>query len=111
MQINGDIHEQSASGDGQYNAISKAMWKIYKALIKPTPELLDYVVVIPPGGQTDAIVQTIITWRFDGKTFKTRGLHGDQTVAAYQGHKMKMLKHPRIGKYSGYQLFSVTAVI
>ncbi len=90
MQINGDIYEQSASGDGQYNAISKAMWKIYKTLDKPTPELLDYVVVIPPGGQTDAIVQTIITWRFDGKTFKTRGLHGDQTVAAIKA-TMKML--------------------
>lgn len=90
MQINGDIYEQSASGDGQYNAISKAMWKIYKSLDKPTPELLDYVVVIPPGGQTDAIVQTIITWRFDGKTFKTRGLHGDQTVAAIKA-TMKML--------------------
>lgn len=90
MQINGDIYEQSASGDGQYNAISKAMWKIYKSLDKPTPELLDYVVVIPPGGQTDAIVQTIITWRFEGKTFKTRGLHGDQTVAAIKA-TMKML--------------------
>ena len=90
MQINGDIYEQSATGDGQYNAISKAMWKIYKSLDKPTPELLDYVVVIPPGGQTDAIVQTIITWRFEGKTFKTRGLHGDQTVAAIKA-TMKML--------------------
>lgn len=90
MQINGDVYEQSASGDGQYNAISKAMWKIYKTLDKPTPELLDYVVVIPPGGQTDAIVQTIITWKFDGKTFKTRGLDGDQTVAAIKA-TMKML--------------------
>jgi len=51
---------------------------------------LDYVVVIPPGGQTNAIVQTIITWRFDGKTFKTRGLHNDQTVAAMKA-TMKML--------------------
>ena len=90
MQINGDIYEQSASGDGQYNAISKAMWKIYKSLDKPTPELLDYVVVIPPGGQTDAIVQTIITWRFEGKTFKTHGLHGDQTITAIKA-TMKML--------------------
>ncbi|HJV78885.1 MAG TPA: alpha-isopropylmalate synthase regulatory domain-containing protein, partial [Paludibacter sp.] len=56
MEINGNIYEQSASGDGQYNAVSKAMWKIYKKLGKPTPELLDYVVVIPPGGQTNAFV-------------------------------------------------------
>ena len=90
MEINGVVYEQSASGDGQYNAISKAMWKIYKKLDKPTPELLDYVVVIPPGGKTDAFVQTIITWRFNEKVFKTRGLDGDQTVAAIKA-TVKML--------------------
>jgi D-citramalate synthase len=90
MEINGVIYEQSASGDGQYNAISKAMWKIYKKLDKSTPELLDYVVVIPPGGKTDAFVQTIITWKFNDKVFKTRGLDGDQTVAAIKA-TIKML--------------------
>ncbi len=90
MEINGNVYEQSASGDGQYNAVSKAMWKIYKKLGKPTPELLDYVVVIPPGGQTNAFVQTIITWRFKEKVFKTRGLDGDQTVAAIKA-TIKML--------------------
>ena len=90
MEINGGVYEQSASGHGQYNAVSKAMWKIYKTLNKPTPELLDYVVVIPPGGQTNAFVQTIITWRFNDKVFKTRGLDGDQTVAAIKA-TIKML--------------------
>jgi len=90
LEINGEIYEQSASGDGQYNAVSKAMWKIYKRLNKPTPELVDYVVVIPPGGQTNAFVQTIITWKFNDKVFKTRGLDGDQTVAAIKA-TIKML--------------------
>ena len=90
IEINGEVYEQSASGDGQYNAVSKALYKIYKRLHKPTPELLDYEVVIPPGGKTDAIVQTIITWRFNGKIFKTRGLDGDQTVAAIKA-TVKML--------------------
>jgi len=90
MEINGKVYEQSASGDGQYNAVSKAMWKIYKSLKKPTPELLDYVVVIPPGGKTDAFVQTIITWKFNDKVFKTRGLDSDQTVAAIKA-TIKML--------------------
>ncbi|GAB1414976.1 alpha-isopropylmalate synthase regulatory domain-containing protein [Paludibacter sp.] len=90
LEIRGDVYEQSAAGDGQYHAISKALYKIYKMLNKPTPELLDYEVVIPPGGKTDAIVQTIITWQFDGKTFKTRGLDGDQTVAALKATE-KML--------------------
>lgn len=90
MEVRGEVFEQSASGDGQYNAVSKAMWKIYKSLNKPTPELLDYVVVIPPGGKTDAFVQTIITWRFNDKVFKTRGLDSDQTVAAIKA-TVKML--------------------
>jgi len=90
MSINGETYEQSASGGGQFNAVSKAMYKIYKTLGKSTPELLDYEVVIPPGGQTNAIVQTIITWKFDDKTFKTRGLDVDQTVAAIKA-TMKML--------------------
>ncbi len=46
--------------------------------------------VIPPGGQTNAYVQTIITWKFDGKVFKTRALDIDQTVAAIKA-TMKML--------------------
>jgi (R)-citramalate synthase len=82
LDIRGEVYEQSAAGDGQYHAVSKALYKIYRMLNKPTPELIDYEVVIPPGGKTDAIVQTIITWQFEGKTFKTRGLDGDQTVAA-----------------------------
>lgn len=90
VEINGDVFEQSASGDGQYNAVSKALYKIYKKLGKETPDLLDYQVVIPPGGQTDAIVQTIITWRFKGKVFKTRGLDGDQTVAAIKATEKMM---------------------
>ncbi len=90
VEINGNLYEEAASGTGQYNAFSKAMYKMYKKLNKPTPELLDYEVDIPPGGQTNAIVQTIITWRFDNKTFKTRGLDSDQTIAAIKATE-KML--------------------
>lgn len=90
ISIKGEEYQETAAGYGQFNAFSKAMYKIYNKLNKPTPELLDYVVVIPPGGQTDALVQTIITWKFDGKTFKTRGLNPDQTVSAIKA-TMKML--------------------
>jgi len=89
-EINGEVYEETASGDGQFNAVSKALYKMYKKLSKPTPELLDYQVVIPPGGKTDAIVQTIITWKFNEKVFKTRGLDGDQTVSALKATE-KML--------------------
>jgi D-citramalate synthase len=90
VEINGDIFEETASGDGQYHALSKALYKMYKKLDKATPELLDYQVVIPPGGKTDAIVQVIITWKFGDNVFKTRGLDGDQTVSALKATE-KML--------------------
>ncbi len=90
IEINGKIYQQTAAGDGQYNAFSKALWKIYKPLNKPTPTLTDYVVTIPPGGQTDALVQTTISWNFKGKDFKTNGLDPDQTEAAIKA-TVKML--------------------
>ena len=51
---------------------------------------MDYTVNIPKGGRTDAFVRTIITWSFDGKIFRTRGLDADQTVAAMKA-TIKML--------------------
>ena len=52
--------------------------------------LTDYAVRIPPGGKSDAFCETIITWRHNGKEFKTRGLDSDQTVAAIKATQ-KML--------------------
>jgi D-citramalate synthase len=82
IEIDGKEYEQTAPGDGQYHAFSKALWKIYTTLGKPKPELTNYTVYIPPGGRTDALVQTLISWRFNGKEFKTQGLDADQTEAA-----------------------------
>ena len=45
---------------------------------------------IPPGGRTDALVQTVITWQEDGKIIRTRGLDADQTEAAIKA-TFKML--------------------
>jgi len=90
LAIKGEVYQETAAGEGQYHAFSKAMFKIYRRLNKPTPELIDYEVVIPPGGKTNAYVQTIITWKFEGKIFKTRALDVDQTVAAIKA-TMKML--------------------
>ena len=45
---------------------------------------------IPPGGRTDALVQTVITWNDNGRIFRTRGLDADQTEAAIKA-TFKML--------------------
>lgn len=82
IEIDCQVHEETASGDGQYDAFMKALWKIYDKLEKKHPVLTDYVVSIPPGGKTDALVQCSITWNYEGNLIKTRALDPDQTVAA-----------------------------
>jgi D-citramalate synthase len=89
ISIGDQVFEETSNGDGQYDAFMKALRKIYHRLGKTLPLLLDYSVSIPPGGKTDALVQTVITWRL-GRDFKTRGLDSDQTVAAIKA-TMKML--------------------
>lgn len=90
IEIDCVVYEETASGDGQYDAFMKALWKIYDKLEKKHPILTDYVVSIPPGGKTDALVECAITWDYNGKIIKTRGLDSDQTVAAIKG-TLKML--------------------
>ena len=79
--IQGNKYEANAAGDGIYDAFMNAIQLIYGGLNKPLPKLLDYSVAIPPGGKTDALVETLITWKMDHE-FKTRGLDSDQTAAA-----------------------------
>ena len=90
IEINGEAYQESASGDGQYDAFVRVLRKIYTDLGRPFPMLTNYSVSIPPGGRTDAFVQTIISWNYAGVDFKTRGLDADQTEAAIKA-TLKML--------------------
>ena len=77
--------QESAVGDGQYDAFVKAVRNIYiERLGREFPTLTNYAVNIPPGGQTDALVHTTISWDYKGHAIKTRGLDADQTEAAIQ---------------------------
>jgi len=91
VEINGKEYEENSSGDGQYDAFVRALRKIYKVMLgRKFPMLTNYAVTIPPGGRTDAFVQTTISWNFENKEFRTRGLDADQTEAAIKA-TMKML--------------------
>lgn len=90
ITVEGQSVEEHAQGDGQYDAFMNALKKIYKQKKMVLPELTDYAVRIPPGGKSDALCETIITWRHNGREFKTRGLDSDQTVAAIKS-TLKML--------------------
>ena len=91
MEIDGHEYEENSSGDGQYDAFVRALRKIYKVTLgRKFPMLTNYAVSIPPGGRTDAFVQTVITWRYNDKVFRTRGFDADQTEAAIKA-TIKML--------------------
>ena len=90
IQIEDKAYEETSTGDGQYDAFVRALRRIYKSLNRPFPMLVNYAVSIPPGGRTDALVQTVITWRHEGLEFKTRGLDADQMEAAIEA-TVKML--------------------
>ena len=82
IEIDGNLYQETSSGDGQYDAFMRALHIIYDKLGKQYPLLTDYQVSIPPGGKTDAFVETVITWDYNGKEFKTRGFDADQTESA-----------------------------
>ncbi len=81
IEIDGKLFEEFSDGDGQYDAFVKSLRKIYKKRGKTLPKLIDYEVSIPPGGKTDALVETVITWK-NTREFKTKGLDPDQNAAA-----------------------------
>ncbi|WP_290789712.1 alpha-isopropylmalate synthase regulatory domain-containing protein [Flavihumibacter sp. UBA7668] len=88
--IAGEEFEEQAQGDGQYDAFMNALKKIYKQKKIELPLLTDYAVRIPPGGKSDALCETVITWKNQTREFKTRGLDSDQTVSAIKA-TVKML--------------------
>ncbi|MDX1327187.1 MAG: alpha-isopropylmalate synthase regulatory domain-containing protein, partial [Arenibacter sp.] len=90
IEINGELIEAHAQGDGQYDAFMNALKKVYASKKLKLPNLVDYAVRIPPGSSSDALCETIITWDRDGKEFTSRGLDSDQTVSAIKATE-KML--------------------
>ena len=91
LEVNGEVYEENAAGDGQFDAFVRAVRHIYRdRLGRKFPWLSNYNVSIPPGGRTDALVQTTIEWTFQEKTYRTHALDADQTEAAMKA-TIKML--------------------
>ena len=91
LKVEGVLYEAHAQGDGQFDAFMNALRKLYKRHSKKDiPSLVDYAVRIPPGSNSDALCETIITWKNEEKEFLTRGLDSDQTVSAIKATE-KML--------------------
>ncbi len=101
IDINGKILKASAKGDGGYDAFVRAVRRAMAEINVAIPILKDYEVRIPPGGMTDALVETMITWQAnieEGQSFNndsmliTIGVDSDQMAAAIESTE-KMLNH------------------
>ena len=63
ITINGETYEQHSQGDGQFDAFMNAIRNVFKKKDLVLPDLVDYAVRIPPGSRSDALCETIITWK------------------------------------------------
>lgn len=90
LKSNGTTVNANGEGNGGYDAFMSALEKTAKKIKLELPLLTDYEVRIPPGGKTDALVETTITWNNKGKRFKTIGVDSDQVMAAIKATE-KML--------------------
>ncbi len=85
LAYRGRTEPASDTGDGGYDAFMNALAKAARRFRLALPKLEDFRVRIPPGGQTAALVETVITWRPTARgaaTFSTRGVDSDQLSAA-----------------------------
>ncbi|MCB1320891.1 MAG: 2-isopropylmalate synthase [Leptospiraceae bacterium] len=92
LTFHGETYESEAEGDGGYDAFMNALAVIAEKLNWKLPALSEYEVRIPPGGKTDALVETVIVWDSEatGRTFRTVGVATDQVIAAIRATE-KML--------------------
>jgi (R)-citramalate synthase len=84
LSFEGSRAEASGTGDGGYDAFMRALKAAVTQYGIDVPRLADYRVRIAPGGRTEALVETHISWGDESKggSFSTIGVDTDQTAAA-----------------------------
>ena len=102
VDVNGEIHQASGSGNGGFDAFIFAIKKVLAVKNYQLPELLDFEVRIPRGGHTNALAECVITWDCGEKAFKTRGVHSNQVFAAILAtlRIINLQLHERMGSES-----------
>jgi len=82
VNFEGEELQGTGSGNGGFDAFMDAITKLLKKKKFQMPELVDYEVHIPRGGQTNALTECIISWEGTERRFKTRGVNANQVMAA-----------------------------
>jgi len=82
IRIGGETYLSSGIGNGGFDAFMEALRKVLDKLDIALPDLVDYEVRIPRGGQTSALTECFITWNIGTDTIRTRGVDANQVFAA-----------------------------
>jgi D-citramalate synthase len=82
IRIGEEKYLSAGIGNGGFDAFIDALEKVLQKESITMPQLLDYEVRIPRGGNTDALTECTITWGDETGGFKTRGVHSNQVFAA-----------------------------
>lgn len=79
VEYDGEIYEETAVGSGGYDAFMVALRKLAPKMGIDIPKLMDFEITIPPGGNSNSIVEANIKWD-NGMT--THAVSSDQVKAA-----------------------------
>jgi len=95
VEINGGRYESDGAGNGGFAAFMNALGKILQQIGFVMPELDDYSIRIPRGGDTGALTECTITWKGDaygnaGRNMRTRGVNANQVYASVEA-TLKMI--------------------
>lgn len=83
----GKIYESVANGSGGYDAFMNALGKIAPKMGVVVPRLLDFEITIPPGGNSNSLVEAVIAW---DNGMVTHAVSSDQVKAAIKATERVM---------------------
>lgn len=87
VEYKGKFYESVASGSGGYDAFMNALEKISGKMGIKIPRLIDFEITIPPGGNSNSLVEAVIKW---DNGLITHAVSSDQVKAAIKATERVM---------------------
>lgn len=79
VEYKGNFYEETAQGSGGYDAFMNALRKLAPQMEIEIPKLTDFEITIPPGGNSNSLVEAVIKW---DNGLVTHAVSSDQVKAA-----------------------------
>ena len=79
VEYKGKIYEETSQGSGGYDAFMNALRKLSPKMGLEIPKLMDFEITIPPGGNSNSLVEAVIKW---DNGLVTHAVSSDQVKAA-----------------------------